>query len=194
MGSFAEMSYRIDRHISTKGTRLQSYQIVPFERLVARFGEPRAGDGVSTIYQWVFSDDGGNVYTLYDWKATTMYKRDLVTPAKLRDLPEYKWHIGATPGITTNHFKAWIQDETLAKSPDVNVIAASCSTPRSINTTAISSASWRLRRCEHSFARWRQSSAARLPEISSKIRCATSVRSTRTDTARFTRQNLSIIS
>jgi len=121
MGSFAEMSYRIDRHISTKGTRLQSYQIVPFERLVARFGEPRAGDGVSTIYQWVFSDDGGNVYTLYDWKATTMYKRDLVTPAKLRDLPEYKWHIGATPGITTNHFKAWIQDETLAKSPDVNV-------------------------------------------------------------------------
>merc|ERR1711865_777087 len=120
-GSFAEMSYRIDRHISTKGTRLQSYQIVPFERLVARFGEPRAGDGVSSIYQWVFSDDGGNVYTLYDWKATTMYKRDLVTPAKLRDLPEYKWHIGATPGITTNHFKAWIQDETLAKCPDVNV-------------------------------------------------------------------------
>lgn len=115
------MAFRIDRHISTRGTRLQTYLVVPFERLVARFGEPRLADGVNSIYQWVFSDNGGNVYTIYDWKATTMVDRNKVTPAKLRELPEYKWHIGSTPGVQADWFKEWVRDETLAKSPDVNV-------------------------------------------------------------------------
>jgi len=120
-GSCTTMAFRIDREITTRGTRLQTYIAVPFERLLARFGEPRAGDGVNTIHQWVFSDDGGNVFTIYDWKATTMVDRNKLAPGKLRELAEFRWNIGSSPGLSADWFKQWLIDETIAKSPDVAV-------------------------------------------------------------------------
>jgi len=115
------MAFKLDRSSGTKGVRLQSYLEMPFEDLVARFGEPRCGDGISTLHQWVFSDAAGNVYTVYDCKATTMYDRSLVSPARFRELPVYKWHIGAYPNVPWESFKAWINQEVnVNPNPDVN--------------------------------------------------------------------------
>jgi Ca2+-binding EF-hand superfamily protein len=113
-------AYKLDREAPTKGVRLQSYLEMPFERLVARFGEPRCGDGVSTLNQWVFSDASGNVYSVYDWKATTMWDRSLVSPARFRELPVYRWHIGAYNRAPWEPFKSWIFNEVAAQHPDVH--------------------------------------------------------------------------
>jgi Ca2+-binding EF-hand superfamily protein len=95
---------------------------LPFDALVARFGEPRCGDGVTKLHEWVFSDAAANVYTLYDWKATTMHDRHLVSPARFRELPSYNWHIGAFPGVPWEPFKEFIFNEIRGESadPDVN--------------------------------------------------------------------------
>ena len=70
--------------------------------------------------QWVFTDAAANVYTVYDWKATTMFDRSLVSPARFRELPSYKWHIGAYPNVPWEPFKEWLFHEVLANDPDVN--------------------------------------------------------------------------
>merc|ERR1712216_949438 len=113
-------AYKLDREAPTKGVRLQSYLEMPFDCLLARFGEPRCGDGVTTLNQWVFSDASGNVYSVYDWKATTMFDRSLVSPARFRELPVYRWHIGTYNGVPWQPFKSWIFNEVNVQDPDVN--------------------------------------------------------------------------
>lgn len=114
------MAFKLDRCASTKGCRLQSYLEIPFDCLVARFGEPRAGDGVSILNEWVFTDAAGNAYKIYDWKATTMFDRSLISPARFRELPVYNWHIGAYPGVPWEDFKLWLHNECNVKDPDVS--------------------------------------------------------------------------
>ena len=40
---------------------------------MSRFGQPAECDGYKVSGIYTFTDDLGNVYTVYDWKSTTLY-------------------------------------------------------------------------------------------------------------------------
>lgn len=61
--------------------------------LRALLGEPGEGDGYKVSLEWrgrVFEDGkadaGGIPFTIHDWKETSLYDEDLLTPAHLREL------------------------------------------------------------------------------------------------------------
>ena len=83
---------------SSSGTYLIGEINVSYDNLVKLFGEPQLklkkdDDGYKTSTQWTLEDNEGRVYTIYDYKMTTLYGEDL-TPEEFRKLPSYTWHIG----------------------------------------------------------------------------------------------------
>ena len=53
--------------------RLDEIRVAP-RRLVAVFGPPAKVDGYKVSGEYVFSDAAGSVFTVYDWKSTTLYE------------------------------------------------------------------------------------------------------------------------
>lgn len=51
---------------------LGSLEMIP-RLLVERFGEPSPGDGIKVSGEFLFMDDGGTVFAIYDWKMTTLF-------------------------------------------------------------------------------------------------------------------------
>jgi len=91
------------------GTSLQGYISIAPATLVKLFGTPDTCDEYKVSGEYVFKDDKGRVFTLYDWKDTTLYDRECVTPEeRWASTNAYNFHIGAT----SNHI-ASIAEEAL---------------------------------------------------------------------------------
>lgn len=75
------MSIRLDEDADMCGTcKIGEYRISP-AILVRAFGEPNStGDGYKVDAEYLFSDEEGNVYSLYAYKATSLYDAELPTP------------------------------------------------------------------------------------------------------------------
>ena len=54
--------------------------LLPPAFLIARFGPPREVDRNRISGRYTFADAFGNVFTLYDWKSTTLYEDGAPTP------------------------------------------------------------------------------------------------------------------
>lgn len=87
------------------GTSLKGEIEASYADLVALLGEPQykvdrrnpQSDGKCST-EWNLTCDG-RVFTLYDYKKTSLYDPDLPSPAEFRALPSYSWHIGARDGV-----------------------------------------------------------------------------------------------
>ncbi len=67
-----------------------------YESLVALFGEPnQPGDECKVSSEWLVTD-GGQTFSIYDWKETCLYSDELPSVEEFRALPEYAWHIGGS--------------------------------------------------------------------------------------------------
>jgi hypothetical protein len=86
-------------------------------RLVARFGPPSEGDGYKVSGCYSFSDDAGNVYTVYDWKNTSLFDDQLQAGQKSAfPGPRAFWagekkvslKIGGRSGGDVEAFKEWL--------------------------------------------------------------------------------------
>lgn len=72
--------------IAANGTSLMGYFTATYNEVVAKFGEPIAGDpGDKVTVEWVVVFEDDTVATIYDWKTES--------PAYTPDEP-YEWHIG----------------------------------------------------------------------------------------------------
>jgi hypothetical protein len=98
------------------GTSLQGEVTTSFAKLLLAFGKPtytgrrgNGGDGkVST--EWVFRDPAtGDTFTIYDYKATSLYDPDAPSVKAFRELPEYEWHIGAKNKAAAERFIVWLR-------------------------------------------------------------------------------------
>lgn len=95
--------FNLDNNAKTNMTSFHGVTIdlAPAD-LEAVFGCPRWEDGEKTQTEWDFSNDNGNVFTLYDWKQygkQVRYSNDKIT-----------YHIGSKVGILDeNMFKGWLQ-------------------------------------------------------------------------------------
>jgi hypothetical protein len=77
------------------GTSLAGYLSASYKDLVKLLGRPNCeGDGYKVSTEWVLTFRG-ETFTLYDYKETRTYDRDLPSVQAFRRLPMFDWHIGA---------------------------------------------------------------------------------------------------
>lgn len=113
--------FRFDPDADTDQTyRRGSIKIAP-RRLMDVFGPPLEADGYKVSGQYTFTDGAGNVFTVYDWKATTLFddgsgEREELTPPT----PEEFWgnwypealNIGGRAGGDLDAFRRWLMEQT----------------------------------------------------------------------------------
>jgi hypothetical protein len=90
--------FKVDSKAAVGGTHLQGYFNATYSELVDAFGEPEIMNNYKVSTEWAFSADNGAVFTLYDYKDTNLYSRELPSPEafRLRHMTkEYGWHLGA---------------------------------------------------------------------------------------------------
>ncbi len=107
------MTFKLDMDGDHRGTSLRGYvNVVPAE-LVKRFGKPKESDGYKVSGEYLFVDEDGNVFTVYDWKDTNLYDDpNAQTPAKLWGRTDsYQFHIGGCSGDFIA-FGDWLKRET----------------------------------------------------------------------------------
>ena len=103
------MPFTLAPDANIDGTHLQDSIMVAPQALVAAFGEPGESDGYKVSGEYVFQSDKGEVFTLYDWKMTTLYDgENTLRPSDLWDLEKpIQFNIGGNTSATA--FKAWLQ-------------------------------------------------------------------------------------
>lgn len=87
-------NFIVNKNASINGSSLKGYFIAPFSDLVVAFGEPQGFDDYKVSTQWVFESDDGEVFTLYDYKVTSLYEPDYDSVDQFRARKSYEWHIG----------------------------------------------------------------------------------------------------
>ena len=65
--------FHLDPDAATAGTHYLGTIVLAPTRLIERFGPPSQADGYKISGRYTFADDASHVYTLYDWKATSLY-------------------------------------------------------------------------------------------------------------------------
>jgi hypothetical protein len=63
---------RVGREKSGNTSRTSEVMISP-KILVQVFGEPDSGDDYKVSGEYVFESEDGKIFTLYDWKSTSLY-------------------------------------------------------------------------------------------------------------------------
>jgi hypothetical protein len=110
-----------------EGTSLRGDLTVAPADLVARFGKPEDGDGYKTSGEYTFRRQapdlstgraqGGNrdgfdyeVFTIYDWKASTLYESDGIHPTELWVSGQpFEFNVGGS--APAGEFVTWVLAE-----------------------------------------------------------------------------------
>lgn len=88
------VKFKVDPNADINGTSLKGYVTANYAKLVELFGESRDSDEYKVSGEWTFSDDEGNVFTLYDWKETSLYDSSLPSVAAFRQQDKAEFHVG----------------------------------------------------------------------------------------------------
>ena len=81
-------------------------------KIVKAFGNPEPSDGYKVSGEYVFlSEDEKAIYTLYDWKWTTLYdENNPFTPEEFwKSRDKQVLNIGGHNDVSLSHFKKWIR-------------------------------------------------------------------------------------
>ena len=77
------MTFQLSTDADTSGVSgLTNLELIPVD-LVEMFGRPAEGDGNKVSGEFIFANDKGDVFTIHDWKETTLYwgeYSDCLTP------------------------------------------------------------------------------------------------------------------
>ena len=99
--------FKINKKADFNCTFLNGYICASYEELVTLFGKPNNGDGYKTSGEWYFTDDNGKTsYTLYDWKSTNKYDKDMPSVKKFRLLKNQIFNIGGRGN--SEYFQYWL--------------------------------------------------------------------------------------
>jgi hypothetical protein len=94
----------------SNGTSRQGDIQVKYKDLVLAFGEPMESDGYKVSGEWVFlNEETGDVFTLYDWKSTSLYNHSLpsVETFRNRDIA-MQFNIGGHGSSNLESFKRFL--------------------------------------------------------------------------------------
>jgi hypothetical protein len=102
------------------GTHKIGQIVLVARRLVDRFGSPGEGDGYKVSGEYRFEDAQGRVYTVYDWKETSLFDDGLEEGEESgATTPKEFWgnenpttfQIGAHEDSNVKAFKTWLSGE-----------------------------------------------------------------------------------
>lgn len=112
-------AYVCRRDANASGTSACGEFTASFADLYKAFGKPAhtgkrndGGDGkVST--EWIFrsTTNSEEVFTIYDYKETSLYERGLPSVRAFRALPSYDWHVGGKNEASAAGFIAWLRSQ-----------------------------------------------------------------------------------
>jgi hypothetical protein len=100
----------LDHPAMGNGTSLMGYIDVKYSDLVLAFGEPMESDGYKVSGEWIFiEEESGEVFTIYDWKSTSLYDSDLKSVEQFRALKcKMTFNIGGNHKGSVERFKSLI--------------------------------------------------------------------------------------
>jgi len=103
-----EPKFKLDNDADSGGTCLQGHvELVP-RRLVEKFGYPSESDSYKSSGEYTFRGEDGEVWTLYDWKSTTLYAPDGIHPDELWASDEvFEFHVGGN--APASDFIDWLK-------------------------------------------------------------------------------------
>lgn len=112
------------------GTYFRDRIMVSPKRLVEVFGPPLGGDGYKVSGTYAFTDEAGHVFTVYDWKETSLFDDGLREGEESSaPTPEEFWgnwnpevlHIGGRDAGDVEAFKQWLTEQLAGTEtkPDV---------------------------------------------------------------------------
>lgn len=100
--------FNISENADISGTSLKGYLYATYPELKTLFGEASLGDDYKVSGQWVFEDDDGNVFTVYDYKQTELYDPELESVRRFRSSTnKTEFHVGGRGSVST--FMNWIE-------------------------------------------------------------------------------------
>ncbi len=105
--------YKLNPHVDTHGTDgLALFEFPPIG-LVELFGDACDSDGYKVSRKHVFTSERGDVFTVYDWKQTTLYRGEnsgAPTPDEFWHSRELKiLRVGGRAGSNPRPFLKWLQ-------------------------------------------------------------------------------------
>jgi hypothetical protein len=97
------------------GTHLVGEVKLPPAFMVKRFGKHDGGDGIRSSGGWTFAGEQGAVFTLYEWRCTTLSNgRGSGSPtvkAFWKLWEPVSLHIGGHTGADWQRFRRWLRGE-----------------------------------------------------------------------------------
>ena len=108
---FDRMNYNKAMKLAIGTSFVGEINIEP-RKIVQAFGNPDPSDGYKISGEYVFlSEDEKSVFTLYDWKWTTLYyETNPFTPKQFWDYTEkLSLNIGGHNNVALPDFKRWIK-------------------------------------------------------------------------------------
>ncbi len=105
--------YKLNPKVDTSGIDSLTLFEFPPAGLVELFGDAADSDGFKISRKHVFTSDRGDVFTVYDWKQTTLYRganSGAPTPEEFWRSRELKpLRIGGRLGSNPRPFLKWLQ-------------------------------------------------------------------------------------
>ena len=107
-------AFRLDLTANVNGTSgLSRVRCLPVE-LVEMFGKPREADGYKISGMYIFTNDDGEVFTVYDWKQTSLHwgpRSGCPSPGKFWTSDEFVYlSVGGRRGSDVDRFLTWLVD------------------------------------------------------------------------------------
>ena len=102
--------FKLDQNADISGTCLRAHIYVAPYRLIFLFGEPHEADGYKVSGRYTFTNERGEVFTLYDWKCTSLYDPDRIRPDAFWNSTIVRvFNIGSKTDTDASEFKAWLE-------------------------------------------------------------------------------------
>lgn len=102
--------FQLNNDADVNGTCRQSEIMAAPTRLIELFGQPIECDGYKVSGEYVFENSAGDVFTLYDWKYTTLYCQYGMSPeAFWSQTTPVQFNIGGRGSASS--FVQWLQNK-----------------------------------------------------------------------------------
>ena len=106
------MSYKVNYNLDICGTSLQTEVIARYSDIVALFGEPEDDDEYKVSGCWTIEGPEGAVLTIYDWKSTSLYSKELPSVREFRTSKQrHRFHIGGHNRMAALELLGYIVEE-----------------------------------------------------------------------------------
>lgn len=104
--------FTLDNNANPSGSSQVGYINIAPAELIRVFGAPDPSDEYKTSGEYIFRGPQGIIFTLYDYKDTSLYSSGLQSPYQLWGSEEpYTFHIGSNSDFSVEKFKDWLRSK-----------------------------------------------------------------------------------